>query len=556
MFKRIFTLTGRLALLAVVAVMAISYLAAGFDAGNTSTQAEATFLASTVTTDSGDFAAAVQRMNDAFATNWSTAEIEIADPADWLTVGRRIALALVGTGMSLQEIRDLELLSEGERIEAYLDKLLTQSRHHDYWAERFARVYVGAEDGPFIQFRRRRFRLWLSDNFAANRPYDELVRTLVTANGLPTDRPEVNFLTVTNGTNEEGQPDPIRLAARTSRAFLGLRIDCMQCHDDFLGNVSLGDDELRTGTQKDFHSLAAFYSSARFNGFQGIRSEDHPYEYQFLNTTETVTVPTAVPFATGLVPDEGSPRERLATWLTHPENKQFARATVCRIWALLFGKSVTAAVDNLPLDAELHPAIDVLASDFTAHGYDLRRLIRLIVMSRPFQLDSAADFEVTAAHEQLWSVFPLVRLRPEQVAGSVIQAARVKTIDRESSLVVQLMKFGGVNDFVERYGDIGEDEFDQDSVTITQRLIMLNGEMVSEYGEANPVLNSCSHINMFAKQDNDVIDSTYLCVLNRLPDEEERDVFANRLASAEDRIYAIEDLYWVLLNSSELTWNH
>ena len=97
---------------------------------------------------------------------------------------------------------------------------------------------------------------------AANRGYDQIVRDLITAEGLWTDRPEVNFLTVTFDSND-GNPDPIRLAARTSRAFLGLRIDCLQCHNDFLGNVNLGDsDSIREGMQSDFHQLAAFYTAA------------------------------------------------------------------------------------------------------------------------------------------------------------------------------------------------------------------------------------------------------------------------------------------------------
>ena len=88
-----------------------------------------------------------------------------------------------------------------------------------------------------------------------------MVHDLVAAEGLWTDKPEVNFLTATFDSNDS-QPDPVRLAARTSRAFLGLRIDCLQCHSDFLGNVSLGDvDDPREGLQSDFHQLAAFFTS-------------------------------------------------------------------------------------------------------------------------------------------------------------------------------------------------------------------------------------------------------------------------------------------------------
>ncbi len=578
MFRKLLSVTGRLALLLVIALAVFGYLVSGLDEGDSASAARdyrnagpvkltsAKPLPQPATQASASQAPVAKRselsealgsIDRCFEERWAKDDIEIAPPADWLTVSRRLSLALVGAGMSLQEIRELEGRPESQRVDLYLEQLLRDPRHHDYWAERFTRVYVGAEDGPFIAFRRRRFRLWLSDAFAANQPYDKLVRSLVTAEGLSTDRPEVNFLTVTQNSNKEGELDPIRLAAKTSRAFIGLRIDCMQCHDDFLGNVSLGDrDALRDGTQKDFHSLAAFYASAQVNGLQGVRTDARDYEYQFLNDDKTSTVDPKVPYGAHLLPKDGKPRERLAVWLTHPENKQAARATVNRVWALMFGRPMTASVDNIPLNAEVHPAMDALADDFVKHGFDLRRLIRLIAYSRPFGLDSEADFEITEQHEQQWSVFPLVRLRPEQVAGSVIQAARVKTVDRDSSLIIQLMKFGGVNDFVTRYGDIGEDELNQDNVTITQRLIMLNGELVREYGSANPALNATSHISMFSRNDEDIVETTYLCVLNRFPDDDEKLIFVKRLADSKDRVATIEDLYWVLLNSSELAWNH
>lgn len=528
---------------------------------------------------------AIGKIDAAMAAIWTENGGNVAPEADWMTVSRRLSLALVGSGLPLEEIRALQSLPAEQRIEYQLERLLRDPRHHDYWGERWTRAVVGAGDGPFITYRRRRFRLWLSDEIAANRRIDELVRQMVTGRGLATDRPEVNFLTVTMDSDEEGQPDPIRLAARTSRVFLGLRIDCLQCHNDFLGNASLGEKgELREGTQQDFHSLAAFYSPARFNGFQGIRDVEHPYQYQYLNAAEEVVVEPSVPFNKHLLPTEGDARQRLAIWLTHPENNQFSYAIVNRVWALMFGRSLTDAVDDLRLDQPPHPAVDVLAKELVNSGYDLRHLIRVIAGSRAFRLSSEADFEITPKHEANWSVFPLVRLRPEQVAASVIQAARVKTVDRDSSLIVQVQKFGGINDFVTRYGDIGEDEFEQESVTITQRLLMLNGDLVREHGDANPLLNSTSHINLFSRSDEEAIENVYLCVLNRFPDAEEIAIYTDRLQmnasderdpkeqipqadqqqvvgltnpqATDQREKALEDLFWVLTNSSEFSWNH
>lgn len=533
---------------------------------------------------------AVERLDQSLAESWGAAAIEIAPAADWLTVCRRLSLALVGTGVPLEHFRRLESMPADRRLDVYLEWLLHDSRHHDYWGERFTRAFVGAEDGPFITFRRRRFRLWLSDAIAANRPWDQLVRELVTARGLATDRPEVNFLTVTMNSSEPDQPNPIRLAAKVSRAMLGLRIDCLQCHDDFLGNVTLGEqDQLRRGTQHDFHGLAAFFSAARFSGLQGIRDTEHPYRYQFLDTDEEVEVEPRVPWGQEWLPSNGTDRERLAAWLTHPENRQVAYSLASRIWALMFGRPAGEAVDDMPLDSPAPPAIAVLADELVRSGYDIRHLIRVIARSRAFRLDSAADFEITAEHENLGSVFPLVRLRPEQVATSVIQASRLKAIDRDSALLVQFQKFIGTNDFLERYGDSGDDEFDQQSTTIPQRLMMLNGELVREQGRREAILNATTHINLFSLTDRDAIDNIYLAVLNRYPDDAEQELFAARLvepsaagdnapespaengATSADRRSTIrltsststprrerliEDLFWVLINSSEFAWNH
>ncbi len=482
--------------------------------------------------------------------------LESAPIADWMTVCRRLSLALIGNQLSLEEIRELERSPESERESVHLANLLDDPRFHNYWAERWTRFLVGTDSGEFIVFRRRRFRVWLTEVIAENRPYDQIVRDLVTAEGLWTDKPQVNFLTATFDSNA-GQPDPIRLAARTSRAFLGLRIDCLQCHSDFLGNVSLGDiDDPRGGLQSDFHRFAAFYSSAKTSGLQGVRNGECDYEYQYLNASEKVEVEPDVPYSRELLPDGGDSRNRLAAWITHPENRQTARAAVSHVWALMFGRPSGEAVDNLPLDQKSSPMISSLADDFIENKFDIRRLIRLIAQSEAFRVDSRADFPITEQHEQYHAVFPLVRLRPEQVAGSVIQASRVKRTDRESSIVLQLQTLAGTNDFVNEYGDVGEDEFTTDAVTVTQRLLMMNGNLTKDMVGPNPVLNSSAHIGMFAADDEQAVESLYLCVLNRQPSDTERKHFAERLRESKDRNQTREDLTWVLLNSSELAWNH
>ena len=542
----------------LLVLLAFGYLAAGLsDRSRTAVEeANSATEPDSLATVHSDITDAVKRIDQVWRQSLGARGLECADAADWMTVCRRASLALIGNGLSLEEIRNLEKLPEPQREAAHLNNLLVDSRFHDYWAERWTRFLVGTDNGQFITFRRRRFRVWLSDVLAENRRYDQIVRDLITAEGLWTDHPEVNFITATFDSND-GSADPVRLAARTARCFLGLRIDCLQCHNDFLGNVNLGAiDSPREGLQSDFHQLAAFYSSAKTNGLQGVRSGDVDYQYKYLDAEEEVAVQPSVPYSPELLPDEGDPRQRLASWVTHPENRQAARAAVSHVWALMYGRPATEAVDNLPLDETSTPALEALTDDFIETGFDIRRLIRLIAASAPFRVSSRSDFEITADHEQYGAVFPLVRLRPEQVAGSIVQSARIKSVDRDSSFLVQLQKFGGMNDFINRYGDMGEDEFTTDSVTLTQRLVMLNGKMISEIINSNPFLNASAHIDMFAPGDELAVQTVYLCVLNRYPTEKEKTHFEQRLASASQRGEAIEDLFWVLLNSTEFAWNH
>ncbi|MEL7337027.1 MAG: DUF1549 domain-containing protein, partial [Planctomycetota bacterium] len=402
-----------------------------------------------------DVAGISRDLNEEFRQLWKARGLKSTSDADWRTLCRRLSLALVGTGMSVKEYRNLQRLPEKERFTAHLENLLSSQRFSDYWAERLTRVYAGHENGPFIVYRRRKFRLWLSQQISNGVPYDQLVRSLVSADGLWTEDPAVNFLTRTNQDGEEdNQPDPITLAARTTRAFLGLRIDCLQCHDDFLGTMELGSlSEPREGTQQDFHQLAAFYAPARMF-ISGVKDEnDRQYEYQYLDADEKEVVPAAVPFGEEYLPREGSQRERLAGWLTDPQNKPAARAAVARFWALMFGRSMTETVDDIPLHGPLPTGMDRLADDFVEHKFDIRRVIRAIAYSSPFQRDSRSfDFDITQAHEDAWAAFPLSRLRPEQVAGCIVQASRLKTIDDQSSILTQLQSFNSINDFITRYG--------------------------------------------------------------------------------------------------------
>lgn len=493
----------------------------------------------------------------AFKQMWDRAKVTPAEPADNLTIARRLALGLAGTIPSLEEIRALEEIKPEDQVYWWVTRLLQDQRSSDHLAERYTRALVGVEEGPFLVFRRRRFAQWISEQLQVNRPYDWIVRDILTNEGIWTDEPAVNFYTRTISEETE-QPDPILLAARTSRAFLGLRIDCLQCHDDFLGTLDLGDqDNRRGGLQTDFHALAAFYGQTK-NSVLGIRdnNQSEPYQYQLLGEDSESKIEPKFPFHSELDNENDNLRKRLAGWVTHPDNRPFARSAVNRVWAIMTGRPLVTPVDHIPLTGPFPEALEVLVDDFIENKFNLRRLIHVISQTQAFQLSSVHPDEISYAHEDQWAVFPMVRLRPDQAAGSIAQSTQFATIDNTAHIITRLTSFGQINEFITRFGDPGEDEFEDRGETVTQRLLMLNGNMVSE--RLRTELNSCSLLAGLSPDHDTTLDIVYLATLTRRPTEEEKVHFKQTLQDkyGNDRKREVLDIYWSLLNSAEFRWNH
>ncbi len=494
-----------------------------------------------------EFVASVARVDNSFRDQWKKEAIQPVAVAPDLLVARRLSLGLMGTVPSLEEIRQLEALPPQDRLPWWLDHILHDRRFADYFAERFARATVGTEDGPFILYRRRRYVSWLSDELAKNQPYDHIVRDMIAGEGLWTDKPATNFISVTlqNDNDKKNVPNPVRLAGRVTRAFLGLRLDCAECHNH----------PFSSWKKRDFEGFSAFFGQTHV-GMTGIYDGPGEYEVEDRKTQEKSIVAPHVPFAEDLLPSTGTRRQQLAAWVTHAKNPYFAKATVNRVWALMTGKPLADPIDNLETETPIPAALQFLADDFVTHNYDLQRLIRVIASSGVFRLASESDREIGEAEEKAWAIFPLTRLRPEQVSGSVLQAASVTTSDSQAYILLRLMRFGQQNTFLQRYGDSGEDEFDNRGGTIPQRLLLMNGELVRERIKENPI-NASSRISFLAPDDPRALEVSYLATLTRRPTPAETAYFEAFLRDPElKRAHRLEDIFWTLINATEFSWNH
>jgi hypothetical protein len=501
-----------------------------------------------------DVAAPIRELDTLMVRRWADAGLTPASPANEMQVLRRLALALVGATPSLEEIRDFEADTRPDRLTHWTRRFLGDDRSAEYLSERLARVFVGSEGGQFVTYRRDRFKEWLAEQLKAGTPYDDMVRTMISADGLSTGEPPVNFVAATL---VESVIDYNKLTGRTVRAFLGQRIDCAQCHDHPFDDWK----------QHDFEGLAAFYGQTKqtITGIEDRLMDDgKPVEYSVEDrkTLKQRTVEPGVPFLETNVPAEGTRRERLARWVTSPGNRRFDRAIVNRVWGLLFGRPYHDPVDDLPDPDQPIPVLDILAKDFQQNGRDLRRLMLAITGSRAFRLDSQLTDELPEDRlilaEQEWAVFPLIRLRPEQMIRSMRQGASFQTHDHQTHLLLRLPRYFQEFDFIREYGDLGDNELQDRGGTIPQRLLIMNGGLANENLKASPFTAS-GRLAALGVGDDKRIETAFLIAFTRRPTPEEMRHFQQRLADEKetnDRGAAIEDMLWALFNSTEYSWNH
>ncbi len=490
----------------------------------------------------------------------AAAGIEPAAPADELTVLRRTWLALAGTIPSLEEIRRFEADPRPDRLDRWVAAILADRRSAEHVAGVLAEVFAGSDGGPPFVFRRDRFTAWLADALHTGRPFAAIVQEMVAGDGLWTSEPAVNFVTqAASG----GRVDENALASRVARSFLGVRLDCAQCHDHPFASWKQG----------QFEGLAACFAAVRISPL-GVR-DTGPAVLRIepamaaagmmpeadgqpaMQAAAARRVAPQVPFDETSFAGLGSPRRRLAAWLTPDGNRRFERAVANRCWAIAFGRPWHEPVDDLPDPgpaANDDDPLDVLGRAFRAGGGDLRDTLAAICSTAAFRrvsthpaLDDAAQ---ASAVTQAWAAFPLSQLPPAAMITAMVQAGSIRTIDPDSHLLVRTVRFLRSADFTREYG--GGDP--TEPATIPQALVRMNGRLARELCEAN-AFSGPGRVAGLAASDAARLDALFLACLTRLPDASEREALLPVLASGEPA-RGVEDLYWTLFNSAEFCWNH
>jgi hypothetical protein len=493
------------------------------------------------------------QIDDLVAQKWSENGVVSASPADDAEYLRRVWLDIAGkipTAADSQDFLDDPAADKRQRL---VDELLNGPNYVVNSANFWRRVLIPEADTNFnVRFLLPSFEAWLRLRLDENKPYDDLVRELLT---IPVSgvNPYQNRNTPSPFAFYQAKEiKPENLAAATSRMFLGIRIECAQCHDH----------PFDSWKQKDFWGYATFFAAMQRqrvgNGFFG--------QLQELFTRRTLTVPDTnevvnATFLTGespQVPAGSSARMTLADWVTSKDNPYFARTAANRMWGHLFGIGIVDPVDDFSdSNPPSHPQVlDLLAQQLVAHDFDLKFLVRAITSSRTYQLTSSVRSEDDDTAPRLFSRMAVKGMTAEQLYDSIAQAIGT----HETFTRMQQTRFGNTprSQFVSQFTDSVSGPTERQT-SVLQALSMMNGQLITDATDLNASRTLAGIIDYPGFDNEQRIDAMFMATLNRKPRPEELERFVNYVESnraGEKPGTALSDVFWTLLNSSEFSLNH
>ena len=470
-------------------------------------------------------------------------KLQPSPPTDDVTLLRRLSLDLTGRLPSPESVRAYLDDPTPARVKRtkMIDKLIASPEYVDHWTVKWgdllqsSRKYLG-EKGAY------EFQQWIRDAIASNRPYDRLVRELLTARGSSYDNPAANYFRVTR----EAKP----AMEKTTQVFLGVRMVCAQCHDH----------PFERWTQNQYYQMSAFFSAVGIRAGYEVGEEivfDQRSDYEMKHPKDGRVMKPEFMLASSdaPVPDGPERRDALAEWLTSRDNPFFAEAIANRMWSYFLGKGIIDPVDDIRAsNPPSNPALlDALTKDFLAHDFDLRHLMRTIVGSRAYQASIVTN-EWNATDRDNFSHAVPRRLAAEELMDAVSSAtgARAHFPDvPEDTAASQLVDpHIGKEGFLDVFGRPPREsscECERRSdFSLPQALNLVNGKTISD-AVADPK-GRVAALVLSGKGDEAIVDELYLAALGRLPTREEQLRGVTYLSNGTKGSRA-QDLLWALLNS-------
>jgi hypothetical protein len=458
---------------------------------------------------------------------------------------RRVYLDLIGLQPKPDEVRAFLADTDAKKREKVVDALLARPEFVDHWSLKWGDLLQNSRNTvsqPSVYL----FREFIRGAVASNMPLDEFARRILTARGGSADDPASVYFGISKDTNDTVE--------RSTQVFIGVRMLCARCHSHPLENW----------TQADYYGLASFFNQVsvrpdvrypnvpnskivqvtRNAGFATNPRSGKPQPPRFLGGTEPQ-----------LAPDVDR-REAYARWLTAPENPYFARGMVNRVWSYFFARGIIEPVDDVRgTNPPINPALlDALTKDFVDHRFDVRHLMRQIVLSQTYQRSSVPTPSNRDDEQNFSHAIPR-RVPAEALLDSLVQATGVPENFGGAPgnfRAAQLPDASVENPFLRLFGkpqrmDACECERDNTS-NMLQALHFINGRSILgrvQNPGARPAL-----LLQKKPSDKDLVTELYLWSIARHPRPDELKVGLDFIASYGDKkAEAAQDLMWALLNS-------
>ena len=477
----------------------------------------------------------------------SLSPVPLASDAEFV---RRVYLDLIGTLPTPKEVRTFLADTSSDKRGKLIEALLQRPEYVDYWALKWSDL-LRAHRRSLGEKGLASFSSWLKQRLRENAPLDQIVRELITAEGNLYASGPVAFYFV--------DKTPEELAETTAQIFCGIRLTCARCHHH----------PFEVWGQDDYYALASFFTGVSrkdnkeqgmFGGAQGIKfTSAAPMKHP---KSGSELPPRAFGWQPEAVSTKVDVRQPLAQWLTGPENPRFARAVVNRYWGYLLGRGLVHPIDDLSAtNPPVFPALlEALATDFVAHRYELKHLLRTIANSRVYQLASDIDPPMDAEGKFFTRRIPF-RLPAEVLLDAVNQAAGTQEVFADlpaGTRAIELPDPSVDSYFLTTFGRPRRTSTCEcermNRLDLSQVLHLANGEAI--HGKVTAAKGRVAKLLESQPDDAAVIEELYLAALSRMPTADERETSAKFLASVPVRKEAVEDLLWALLNCPEFVMNH
>jgi hypothetical protein len=517
----------------------------------------------------GSPAALAAKIDQHLAKRWLGAKVTPAPRADDAEFVRRVHLDLVGRIPTVAETRSFLADKQAERRQRLIERLLSSPRYGTHFAAVYRALLIPEAGNNFlVRFQQGNFEDWLKQQLARDVGYDKITRELLT---FPVgNQGALAVFSLNDG------PSPMAfysakefkaesLAAGAARVFLGVRVECAQCHNHPFAEWK----------KEQFWGLAAFFSGIQSQraGDVIIPAAEDPNKHELtIPGTETVV---QAKFLDGKQPDWGkaasvSTRTVFADWIASRDNKYFARAAVNRTWAYFLGAGLVEPIDDMVGSgaAASHPELlDLLAREFAAHDFDLKFLIRAITLTEAYHRTSAGT-DKAQGDPALFARMPLRGLTPEQLFDSLVTATGFRAGDgKESFLEAISGKASARAQILSKFANLTERPT-MAQTSILHALTLMNGKIVADATSLERSETLAALVDAPFLSSADRIETLYLAALSRRPSAKEIDRMtrfveeAVRDAGRDEKMLgracndALGDVFWALLNSSEFALNH